>query len=48
MLKLYRQTYMTSSLTNLLLSLVAGSVVLGLILVALLIVSQKDKIIRRG
>jgi len=39
---------MTSSLTNLLLSLVAGSVVLGLILVALLIVSQKDKIIRRG
>jgi hypothetical protein len=39
---------MTSSLTNLLLSLVAGSVVLGLILVALLIVSQKDKIVRRG
>ena len=39
---------MTQSLTNLLGSLVAGGVVLGLILVALLIVSQKDKIIRRG
>jgi tetrahydromethanopterin S-methyltransferase subunit E len=39
---------MTSSLTNLLLSLVAGSVVLGLILVALLIVSNKDKTVRRG
>ncbi|PZO40548.1 MAG: Photosystem II reaction center X protein [Pseudanabaena frigida] len=39
---------MTSSLTNLLLSLVAGSIVLGLILGALLIVSQKDKIVRRG
>jgi hypothetical protein len=39
---------MTQSLSNFLGSLVAGGVVLGLILVALLIVSQKDKIIRRG
>ncbi|MEI6328737.1 MAG: photosystem II reaction center X protein [Pseudanabaena sp. ELA645] len=39
---------MTQSLANLLGSLVAGGVVLGLILVALLIVSQKDKIVRRG
>jgi hypothetical protein len=39
---------MTQSLSNFLGSLVAGGVVLGLILVALLIVSQKDKIVRRG
>ncbi len=39
---------MTSSLTNFLGSLVAGGVVLGLILAALLVVSQKDKIVRRG
>jgi hypothetical protein len=39
---------MTQSLSNFLGSLVAGGVVLGLILAALLIVSQKDKIVRRG
>ncbi|NUN63899.1 Photosystem II reaction center X protein [Pseudanabaena biceps] len=37
---------MTSSLTNFFLSLVAGGVVLGLIFAAVLIVSQKDKIVR--
>jgi photosystem II PsbX protein len=39
---------MTQSLTNFLGSLVAGAVVLGLIFAALYIVSQKDKVIRRG
>jgi hypothetical protein len=39
---------MTPSLTNFFLSLVAGGVVLGLIFAALFIVSQKDKIVRRG
>jgi hypothetical protein len=39
---------MTQSLTNLLGSLVAGGVVLGLIFAAVFIVSQKDRIIRRG
>ncbi|ELS30567.1 MULTISPECIES: photosystem II reaction center X protein [Pseudanabaena] len=39
---------MTQSLSNFLFSLVAGGVVLGLIFAAVLIVSQKDKIIRRG
>ncbi|MDX2255572.1 MAG: photosystem II reaction center X protein [Pseudanabaenaceae cyanobacterium bins.39] len=39
---------MTPSLTNFFLSLVAGGVVLGLIFAALLVVSQKDKIVRKG
>ncbi|MBD2186559.1 photosystem II reaction center X protein [Pseudanabaena mucicola] len=39
---------MTQSLSNFLLSLVAGGVVLGLIFAAVLIVSQKDRVIRRG
>jgi hypothetical protein len=39
---------MTQSLSNLLGSLVAGGVVLGLIFGALYIVSQKDKIVRGG
>jgi Photosystem II reaction centre X protein (PsbX) len=39
---------MTQSLTNLLGSLVAGGVVLGLIFAAVLLVSQKDRIIRKG
>jgi hypothetical protein len=39
---------MTQSLINLLGSLVAGGVVLGLIFAAVLIVSKKDRIVRRG
>ncbi|PZU97306.1 MAG: Photosystem II reaction center X protein [Pseudanabaena sp.] len=37
---------MTPSLMNFFLSLVAGAVVLGLIFAAVLLVSQKDKIVR--
>ncbi|OIP75702.1 MAG: Photosystem II reaction center X protein [Oscillatoriales cyanobacterium CG2_30_44_21] len=37
---------MTPSLMNFFLSLVAGGVVLGLIFAAVLLVSQKDKIVR--
>ncbi|MCY7332947.1 MAG: photosystem II reaction center X protein [Pseudanabaena sp. CAN_BIN31] len=39
---------MTQSLSNFLFSLLAGGVVLGLIFAAVLIVSNKDRTVRRG